>query len=267
MDAIPNAVDRPGFRVEELAARSGMPVRTIREYQTWRVLHPPVKRGRVGWYDESHLDRLRTIARLQERGYSIAGIRDLLDAWATGSELRDVLGGVQPQPDTLDETPLVVSRRALGQLLPQGDDDVDGFTASLVDAGVVAPLGDDVVARSPALLVIVSDALRAGLPRDEAIGMARSVVAATAGVADEVAAAVTNAISRGRVAEVEPMLRRGRVLLGQALASHVIDQVGRRLLASAEDDPAVREVIAHLRIGSFAVASEGPGSGGMNAHE
>src|SRR5690349_25099164 len=90
--AAPDGDDVPRFRVEELSARTGAPVRTIREYQTWQILHPPSKVGRVGLYDESHVRRLEGIARLQERGYSIAAIRDLFRAWEQGAGLRDVLG-------------------------------------------------------------------------------------------------------------------------------------------------------------------------------
>src|SRR5215813_9793048 len=88
--------------VDELARSARLPVRTIREYQTMRLLPPPSKRGRVGLYGDEHRRRLDLIARLQKRGYSLAGIKDLLDAWETGTNLPDVLG-VDVSPPTLDE--------------------------------------------------------------------------------------------------------------------------------------------------------------------
>jgi DNA-binding transcriptional MerR regulator len=51
--------------------------------------------GRVGFYHESHLTRLRTISRLQDRGYSLAAIKDLVDGWDHGDNLADVLGLIQ----------------------------------------------------------------------------------------------------------------------------------------------------------------------------
>jgi DNA-binding transcriptional MerR regulator len=90
-------VDGPGWPVEELAARVGLPVRTIREYQTMRVLEPPARRGRVAFYGEAHLRRLALIARLQERGYSLAGIRDLLEAWAAGGDLAGILSSARTE--------------------------------------------------------------------------------------------------------------------------------------------------------------------------
>ena len=49
------------------------------------VLAPPAKVGRVGVYDEGHRRRLELIGRLQSRGYSLAGIRDLFEAWDAGA--------------------------------------------------------------------------------------------------------------------------------------------------------------------------------------
>jgi DNA-binding transcriptional MerR regulator len=241
----------PGFRVEALATRSGVPVRTIREYQTWRLLHPPSRRGRIGWYDDSHLERLRTIARLQRRGYSIAGIRDLFDAWTSGSELRDILGITgDSQLETLDEAPRVVSDTALAELLPD-DADLATFTSALIDAGVVVRVADGLIARSPALLVLVGDALHAGLPLNNALRIASSIVDASTTVADDIAEVISDAITRGEAGTLEPLLRRGRALLAQAVASHVIDQVGRRLEEHAISDATIGEVVDHLRIGSL----------------
>jgi DNA-binding transcriptional MerR regulator len=44
-------------------------------------------RGRLGLYGPGHVQRLQLIARLQCRGYSLAGILDLLGAWESGTDL------------------------------------------------------------------------------------------------------------------------------------------------------------------------------------
>ncbi len=66
------------YRVEELAARADVSVDTIRYYQAKDLLPPPTRAGRVGWYDDDHLDRLARIRRWQARGLSLAVIRRLL---------------------------------------------------------------------------------------------------------------------------------------------------------------------------------------------
>src|SRR5713101_897080 len=86
------ALREPAWTIDELVARTGTTSRTIREYQALGLLAAPNKVGRVGYYDESHVTRLGLIARLQERGYSLAGIRDLISAWSTGAGLPSVLG-------------------------------------------------------------------------------------------------------------------------------------------------------------------------------
>src|SRR5919199_2656942 len=78
--------------VDELAQRAGTPPRNVRNYQTRGLLPPPRLVGRVGYYDEGHLGRLRLIAQLQDQGFSLAGIAELLRAWEQGRSLADLLG-------------------------------------------------------------------------------------------------------------------------------------------------------------------------------
>ena len=66
------------MNVDELAHAAGLVVSTVRLYQSRGLLPPPTKRGRVGWYGPDHLARLRLIADLQERGFSLAAIRELV---------------------------------------------------------------------------------------------------------------------------------------------------------------------------------------------
>lgn len=65
------------YRVEELAAAADVGVDTVRYYQGQGLLAPPRRDGRVAWYDDAHLDRLRRIRDLASRGFSLAQIREL----------------------------------------------------------------------------------------------------------------------------------------------------------------------------------------------
>jgi DNA-binding transcriptional MerR regulator len=67
------------MRVEQLSARSGVAVDTVRYYQSKGLLAPPRRQGRVAWYDEGHLERLARIRALQERGFTLATIARLVD--------------------------------------------------------------------------------------------------------------------------------------------------------------------------------------------
>lgn len=77
--------------VEELAARAGVPTSTVRMYQSKGLLHAPRKVGRTARYDSSHLQRLELVQRLQDRGFSLASITELLTARAQGASVADLL--------------------------------------------------------------------------------------------------------------------------------------------------------------------------------
>ncbi|MGZ4671225.1 MAG: MerR family transcriptional regulator [Ilumatobacteraceae bacterium] len=85
--------ENPEFGLSELADRSGVPARTIRFYQSVDVLPRPDRRGRDAIYNEQHLERLRLIAELQDRGLTLGGIRHLLGKRASpGMSVGDWLG-------------------------------------------------------------------------------------------------------------------------------------------------------------------------------
>ena len=88
------------FRLDELARRAKVASTTVRLYRAKGLLAPPRLEGRTGWYDDSHLSRLRLIARLQSEGHSLAGIGDLLEQWEQGRSL-DAVIGVEAELDAL----------------------------------------------------------------------------------------------------------------------------------------------------------------------
>jgi len=72
--------------------RAATKVSTIRLYQQRGLLPPPAIEGRIGYYDDDHLARLRLVADLQQRGFSLAAIRELADTWESGRDLGALLG-------------------------------------------------------------------------------------------------------------------------------------------------------------------------------
>ncbi len=85
--------------VEELAAEVGLPTSTIRMYQTKGLLHAPRRVGRTARYDASHVQRLRLVQRLQDRGFSLPAIAQLLAARDRGDTVADVLGLAPDGPE------------------------------------------------------------------------------------------------------------------------------------------------------------------------
>src|SRR5690348_8532613 len=72
------AAEPERMTIDALAQAAGTTTRNVRAYQTRGLLPAPLVVGRVGYYGDAHLERLRLIANLQERGYSLAAIADLL---------------------------------------------------------------------------------------------------------------------------------------------------------------------------------------------
>jgi len=257
--------DEP-LTIDDLARQVQLPVRTIREYHTMRLLPPPERRGRLGLYGARHVQRLQLITRLQRRGYSLAGIRDLLGAWENGTDLTTLLG-VDESQAALDETPLRLSRAELFQRLPALDPgalDPGALGLGALDrarqTGLVRPYGEDhFVVRSPALLGLVADWVEAGVPLDQAldvIGVLTGDLGALAGkLAGLIVGRVWDPVSAtSRAGQLPDMLRRGRPLLLQGAASTLADRLGAALQEyadTADDGGRLRVALDDIRVGAI----------------
>jgi DNA-binding transcriptional MerR regulator len=241
--------------IDDLARQVGLPVRTIREYHTMRLLPPPERRGRLGLYGAQHIQRLQLITRLQRRGYSLAGIRDLLAAWQSGTDLTTVLGVDQSQA-ALDETPLRLTRAELFQRLPALE------SAGLSRAGqigLVRPHGEGhFLVRSPALLGMVADWVRAGIPLGQALDLVEVLTADLGALAHKLAGLIVGLIppsAAGGGGELPDLLRRGRPLLLQGAASTLADRLGAALAEradAADDGGRLRAALDDIRVGAVA---------------
>jgi DNA-binding transcriptional MerR regulator len=80
------------MRIDDLAERAGVPTRTIRYYTQQGLLEPPKLRGRVGYYDDAHLERLRLVKELQEKRFlPLSVIRSVLKHSASGANIETML--------------------------------------------------------------------------------------------------------------------------------------------------------------------------------
>jgi DNA-binding transcriptional MerR regulator len=137
-----SAQEAGDFTIDELARLAGTTTRNIRAHQSRGLLPPPRLAGRVGYYSREHLDRLQHIAKLQERGFSLASIQDLLDAQQQGLELTEVLGlEVELTRPWVEETPGTVSEGQLAQDFPEVASD-PSLVERAVGLGVIEPEPD-----------------------------------------------------------------------------------------------------------------------------
>ncbi|MEU3405841.1 MerR family transcriptional regulator [Streptomyces sp. NPDC006670] len=148
------------YRTQELAEAAGIPVRTLRFYRERKLLPPPRREGRIAWYDDQHLARLRTIAALLERGHTLGGIAELTAAFEKGrdvGQLGELLG-----MGWTDETPVRLSPEALADYF-EGEVTPENLAAAL-DLGYLAPDGEEIVHVSRRLLDVSSALVREGVP-------------------------------------------------------------------------------------------------------
>lgn len=220
--------------VDQLAAAAGVPVRTIREYQTEGLLPSPARRGRIGVYGTSHLRRLELIGRLQGRGYSLAGIRDLVRSWRDGADLGEVLGLDADQLVELDEPGAPASLEQLSRLLPTL---VPARLDELLATGVVERDGaEGYCVPSPSLLQLMTSALAAGYEADRVLALMGTLRDATAVVADAVVSLLATPPVDADADRLTALATRGRGLLAHGTGRQVVHTIGRRLGISRDDD-------------------------------
>ena len=232
------------YRIDELAEAAGTTARNIRAYQDRGLLPPPRRDGRIGWYGESHLARLRIIAALLERGYSLGNIAELIVTWESGSDLCELLGfeAAVTSPFS-DETPSTIELAELYELFGSFD---PVAVSRAIQLGVIVPDGARLRVPSMRLLRAGAELHRAGIPLSalfaemavlrkliDQIG-ARFVALVQTHVFDQYGAAMPPPAEAARLAE---LLHRVRPLaqqvvdteLARALEVHIRAGLGDRL--------------------------------------
>jgi DNA-binding transcriptional MerR regulator len=76
--------------VDELAAVTGMTVRTTRYYAGLGLLPPPTRRGRMAYYSTEHRARLELIRALQDHGFTLAAIDKYLARLPDDASVEDL---------------------------------------------------------------------------------------------------------------------------------------------------------------------------------
>lgn len=169
------------YRVDQIAARAGVSVDTVRFYQARGLLPQPERSGRVAWYSDEHLATLQRIRDLKDKGFTLASIRRLLagDLDAADEALVAAIEGPSAgAPDgllSLDElaertgvsSALLQAIEREGLLVPRETDDGPAYTE------------DDAAAVAAGLQL-----LEAGLPLGELLALAREHDAAMRPVAE-----------------------------------------------------------------------------------
>ena len=134
-------VEEPALTVDELAARAGVTVRTVRFYGTRGLLPPPViGPRRVGHYGREHLARLALIEELQHQGMTLAAIERYMQQLPSDLSAHDLAIHravvASWAPDLVEPVTREELQRRAGRTLD--DDDLERLAAM----GVVRQDGD-----------------------------------------------------------------------------------------------------------------------------
>jgi len=162
-DMAASEAPNPGeYTIDELAAAARIPSRTIRFYQSRGALMAPEIRGRVAYYGATHLERLKLIAQLQDRGLRMDAIGHLATSIDRGEvDLAEWLGVEQQmQTSWANDQPRTVSESELLALLgkPRA-----GLIADLLRNGLIERRAEVYLLESPALLAIALKLESAGV--------------------------------------------------------------------------------------------------------
>ncbi|WP_373083075.1 MerR family transcriptional regulator [Zhongshania sp.] len=207
------------YSVEQLAIAANTTVRNIRAYQDRGVLPPPALQGRKGVYNNQHLSRLRLIANLLDRGYTLSSIRELLAALEEGVGLSEILGietavnspWTSEAPTTLPMTELV---RMFGTKL------TPSAIKTAHDLGLFNVAGTQMRISSMNTLKVAEELCATGIPLDELLDILRMM--------------------RGNVQKVANEFVK-------LVSEHVLEPYAEQKLPPKEELPKIAELIWRLR--------------------
>ena len=217
--------------IDELARAAGTTVRNVRVYQDRGLLPPPERRGRLGLYGPDHLRRLRLVLRMLGRGYPLAAIRELVEAWEEQRDIGSVLGleeAITAPYQT--EGPRRLPAARFRELL--GGDEV--AAARALETGLAQLDGDDVVVPNPQFFDVGLELLAEGFPPRAMVDVAAEI------------ARVMDRVAKVCVSFVDEHLWRGFVDAGMppADAERVAGVIQRmRPRAQAAADAALAEAM------------------------
>ncbi|MGN6609569.1 MAG: MerR family transcriptional regulator [Jatrophihabitans sp.] len=239
VDTVDAASAAGELTIDELAARTGTTVRTVRFYASQGLLPPPTRRGRIAYYDSSHRMRLDLIRSLQEHGYTLAAIQRALER--IPDDAPPATYGVQAAvlaPWLPDETESItrgdLDRRA-GRAVT--DEEVD----YLVEVGALSRNDDGAFTVWTNMLGHALELMRLPVPtsvlHDSASLIGQHATAVAEGLTEIFIKAIWEPYRRGEMAheEVVAMLTRLRPLAVQGLVSAFVQAADHAARRGLED--------------------------------
>ncbi|MER5636878.1 MerR family transcriptional regulator [Kitasatospora sp. NPDC002227] len=226
------------YRVEELARAAGITARTLRFYRERKLLQAPRKEGRIAWYGEEHLERLRVIAELLERGHTLGGIAELIGAGESGRDVAELIGlQAAITAPWSDETPVHLTWAELGEAF--GDQLTEANTAESIAQGYITLEPDGITHVSRRLMDATTSLVAEGVPLTAVLAASRKAqdyadaVAEvfTALVRDELLGSLRPDLPAAEAARLTALIQRVRPLARTVADAQFALAMDRRVVA------------------------------------
>jgi DNA-binding transcriptional MerR regulator len=220
--------DEPTLTVDELAARAGVTVRTVRFYSSKGLLPPPViGPRRVGHYSQEHLARLALIEELQRQGMTLAAIERHLQQLPADLSAQDLALHravvASWAPDAAEDVTREELERRAGR--PLGEEDLERLVAMNIigraedtSDSLDSPASSDSFRVDPALLALGVQLLDVPLAHESILAARRVLLEHSRAAARELSALLREAVGEHEsVAAVKSLSAHMQPLVVQAL--------------------------------------------------
>ena len=242
------------YTIDELAREAGATVRNVRAYQERGILPPPRRQGRVGVYGAAHLARLKIIGSMLSRGYTLANVGELVEAWERGQNVGDIIGleAAVTSPWTDEQPTRLTIEQALAMF---GEMPPPAVLARAVELDVIRPVEGGFEVPSMKLLNVAVELMHEGVPLADLLVMVGELRRRTQEIADGLVALVIRHVfdrygvdslpPREEAPRLSALIWRLRPMVMQAVDS----EVARAMEAAAREHLGERlaHVMEHLR--------------------
>lgn len=234
------------FSIDELARRAGSNVRNVRLYQERGLLPPPRRVGRSNWYGPEHLSRMELILSMLGKGYPLAAIRELLEAWQGQRSLADILGFEEAlsAPFGAEEPKHYTVEQVLAMFPPRTGEEAERLFKKAAAMELLIPDGDGFLAPSPSFVETGAQLVSEGIPVAALLDAAASVYRA----ADKLASTfvdlfidhvwrpfVEEGMPPERLPDITATLERARPLATQAVVPVLAQALEKRVAKAASE--------------------------------
>lgn len=187
--------------IDELAARTGMTVRTVRYYASEGLLPPPIRRGRIAYYGQTHRLRLDLVRTLQDHGYTLAAIERVLGRIPFDANPAQYAVHSAVLAPWLPDNSEAITRSALERRIGRSLDDVElGY---LQQIGAIEQVSENAFRTSPAALGHALELMRLPVPA--------SVLHTSAEIISEHATAVADGLTDVFIQAIWGPYQRGEI--------------------------------------------------------